>query len=148
MREIYGDFFNLPFRYKLVTTNGDVNMYGRAVMGRGIALEARLLHPNLDVILATRLKDEGLTVSYIGLFGEVNYYSFPVKYHWRERAVPSLIQKSCDRLHVIAASHPETSYLLPRPGCGNGGLDWRDVEPLCRNLPDNVFVVTRYEGRR
>jgi hypothetical protein len=71
--------------------------------------------------------------------------SFPVKHNWFEKADMDLIRRSCRELMEVADELGllEESALLPRPGCGNGKLDWsdvkREIEPI---LDDRISVVT------
>ena len=37
---------------------------------------------------------------------------------------------------------PGATIVIPRPGCGNGRLDWPVVRPLLESLPDTVTVIT------
>lgn len=127
-------------------------MCGTCVMGRGCAREAAKKWPGLPRIIGARIKESGNDV-----FLWTEYLSgkeptvvnqlliFPVKHKWMEPADPNLISMSAASLAVFAAQRPSTIFLLPRPGCGNGQLDWKDVKPLLEFLPDNVLVITNEE---
>jgi hypothetical protein len=56
-----------------------------------------------------------------------------------------LIAQSAEQLAEFATlRYPNERILLPRPGCGNGGLAWEQVRPVLIDvLPDNVVVVTK-----
>lgn len=128
-----------------ITTNGDVNRFGQAVMGRGVALEAKTHYPSLAGRLGSNLRSPHGNIVY--LFREEPYdiITFPVKHHWHEEADPELIVRSAHQLEALAG-HSDLAWdviLLPRPGCGNGGLDWADVKPLIDFLDDRFYEVTR-----
>lgn len=137
---------------RCITTNGMVKRDGTCVMGRGCAREAAKKWPGLPRIIGARIKESGNDV-----FLWTEYLSgkeptvvnqlliFPVKHKWMEPADPNLISMSAASLAVFAAQRPSTIFLLPRPGCGNGQLDWKDVKPLLEFLPDNVLVITNEE---
>jgi hypothetical protein len=59
-----------------------------------------------------------------------------------EEADLVLIAASARQLRGLAEDRPEETFVLPRPGCGNGRLDWTVVRPLLLSLPDNVAVIT------
>lgn len=126
-----------------VTTNGDVNKLGLAVMGRGVALQSSKKYPGLSRLLGDKIRIWG-NAPYGGLISRTPMlYSFPVKYHWKEAASLELIKWSTQALNkFIRHTGRGRTVLLPRPGCGNGKLDWEDVEPIVRMLPDNVWVCT------
>jgi len=87
--------------FLIITTNGWINKKGEAVMGRGIALQAKKNFPDLPRILASKIKQEGNKVHYLGRFAlfrkknEILYIhiiSFPVK------PVREKVQKDCGNI--------------------------------------------------
>jgi hypothetical protein len=152
MREAKGDAWELAklqidkrLRVLCLTTNGFVKQDGRAVMGRGIAAEAKKRFPQLPTLLGAFIRAHGNTLHMLGYWGgEYLLCSFPVKHHWRENADLELIRQSAEALAGMA--HNELALCeiyLPRPGCGNGKLRWKDVKPVIEFLPDNVIVIDR-----
>ena len=67
--------------------------------------------------------------------------SFPVKYHWHEPASLELIEQSAALLELFAARQQWKRVVVPRPGCGNGGLEWKDVKPIIESYFDERFIV-------
>ena len=155
MKEVYGDIWDYKADYLLITTNGDINRYGFAVMGRGVAKQASEIDFHIKSILAEKLKLYGNHVCYLKIYsteetyttgkGCIAWVSFPVKHHWHEKADLDLIKRSAQELTIIIDSESlrDKIFVLPRPGCGNGSLKWEDVKPVIENiLPDNVHVIT------
>ena len=152
MREIQGDlwtkFTELYTQseyqtYLVIPINGDVNISGKAVMGRGVAAQASARYKRLALDVGILLSRQGLKVNWIKHSGTGRVFVvFPVKYHWWERASLELIERSTDQLQSIILDRYET-FILPRPGCGNGRLDWKDVKPIVSVLPDNVIIISR-----
>ena len=75
-----------------VTTNGEIKKSdGKAVMGAGIAREARDRYKGIDEILAQKLKARGNRVSYLldlpELGSRVRLLSFPTKGRWKENSI-------------------------------------------------------------
>jgi len=142
VKEIQGelwDYYGKPGYVVLITTNGTVKANGEVVMGRGCAAEAKRRFPGIAKTLGELIKWNGNTV-----FEPVpGVYSFPVKHNWYEQADLLLIAESCLFLKDRACATPEVTYVLPRPGCGNGHLTWEQVHPVVECLPDNVWVISR-----
>lgn len=143
MREVTGDLWTYPADFRVITTNGDVRRDKCAVMGRGCARQAATRFPGFARMLGDRLRlqgnhvhffaDETLTGSATGIF------TFPVKHHWHEQADLDLIRQSVEEFRRQLLSF--ATYVMPRPGCGNGGRAWDEVKPLLVDLPDNVHVI-------
>lgn len=153
MREQYADlwsFYGKPGFVVCITTNGFVKRNGSAVMGAGCALQAKKKFPGLDEILGREIERAGnifrpIVMSDLG--GSANICAFPVKHHWKDKADLDLIRRSAAALADFARSHPTLTFVLPRPGCGNGRLLWADVKPAIEALlPDNVVVVSFSEA--
>lgn len=136
MREVFGDLWEYPADIRVITTNGDVNRFGQAVMGRGVALQAKQRYPNIEKALAYCLSKYGLRVVML----RHDLFAFPVKRHWHEKARLSLIRRSAQEL--VSMTDRTQVVVLPRPGCGNGGLSWEDVKPVIAPiLKSKRFVV-------
>jgi hypothetical protein len=140
MRELRGNLWELPADWRCITTNGYVRTDGACVMGRGCAREAKQRFPQLPYQLGALLRQPG--GNRLHVFPEHGLLTFPVKHAWMEPADPALIATSAAQLTDFAALQPDKTFLLPRPGCGNGQLTWEQVRPLLEGLPDNVMVVT------
>lgn len=130
----------------IITTNGDVNASGRAVMGRGCALEAATRYPNLDWRFGQMLRARCNHTMLVELQSYPNgndfwLISFPVKHHWHQQADLELIERSARELVALADKHEWETILAPRPGCGNGHLSWSAVRPIIADLLDDRFII-------
>ncbi len=131
-----------------ITTNGDLNARQHAIMGRGVARQAKQLFPQVPRILGNRILNTGNHVALILDTTEIGLISFPVKHHWHEVADLDLIRQSTYELLGLNARHCFPQIYLPRPGCGNGGLDWKDVQPVLAPLLDDRFTIVSVAGSR
>lgn len=128
--------------YIVVPTNGVVNRYGEAVMGRGLALQTKQKYPEFPRLLARHI----FTVGNVpGLFHKYSIITFPVKHHWQDKASVKLIEDSAILLRKFIRaqrSHPKRLEIyMPKVGCGNGQLDWKDVEPIIERYCPYVTVI-------
>jgi hypothetical protein len=155
MKECRGDMFAYVGRMKFrlfITTNGFIKNDGTAVMGAGNAKQAVKLFAeeniNLPDLLGKSLKVKGNHVTKL----TPQLYTFPVKKFWFNCASRTLIKRSIEELKQIIKEDGESNvqrteklvYILPRPGCGNGGLKWTKVKPFLKSLPDNVWVICEW----
>lgn len=144
MREARGDLWTLPADVRAVTTNGVYNARSHAIMGGGCAREARERYPGMAHVLGKLLRNSGNHVYILHESPEDTVVSFPTKYHYREKASLPLIEQSCRELMSLADRHGTWhDILIPRPGCGLGGLRYEDVRPvLAEVLDDRAVVIT------
>ena len=166
MREWKGDLWSLVgnVTHLCITTNGDVNKGGRAVMGKGCAREAANLFAQYDVakILGRQLQRHNNVPLWLGImqrtstgiafipnnldgpqaYGEGTFlFTFPVKHHWGEPADPGLIDLSARRLAQMFQGQ-QVNIAIPRPGCGNGQLKWEEqVKPILTPVFDDRFLI-------
>lgn len=146
MIELTGDIWTEPGVDAIViTTNGVVKNDGCAVMGRGVARQAAMRYPWLPARLGTCLTAVGNRVFIYDTPGDdAPIITFPVKDRWWERADLGLILKSCRGLAGLVDSRGLRKVVMPRPGCGNGGLDWGDVRKVVGPRLDDRFVVVEW----
>ena len=129
----------------VITTNGNIKKNGCCVMGRGCALEARKLVSGIDRKLGEYLKEYGNRCFRLGnlSFG-AEVWSMPVKHNWWEKADIELIKTSASQLMEMADKFEMKNIYLPRPGCGNGGLKWEDVQPILDKCLDDRFTCITF----
>jgi hypothetical protein len=124
-----------------ITTNCERNSKGEAIMGAGIAKEAKKRVPSLPFELGHYKTD----LSTIAVWPEHKIITIPTKYEWRKPSSLELIASSCYDLKMLMAVINDLVY-LPQLGCSNGQLEWKDVKPVMEEyLFDDRFVVVIYD---
>ncbi len=138
MREFLGNIWDYSGADRIViTTNGSLTADGRAIFGRGVARQAAARFPTLADKLGRLLMDHGNHVFDLGN----GIVTFPVEETpW---SLPDLriITRSAHELLQLADRSEWRRIIVPRPGCGGGGLAWDDVKPLLAPLFDKRFAV-------
>ena len=111
-----------------------VNTVG--IMGKGIALMFKEQFPRNFEAYA-RACDEGevrtgkmFVTENKELFGPRWIINFPTKTHWRVKTKIEWVEDGLKDLVRVIREKGINSIAIPPLGCGNGGLDWRDVRPL------------------
>lgn len=142
MKTLTGNIWYTPADAMVVPTNGDVNRFGEAVMGRGLAAQAARHFPLLPKVLAHLMRELGNHVfDAYRPRGRAIIVTFPVKHHWHQSAQLDLIERSTQELVEMANHHEYRTVLLPRVGCGNGQLNWKDVRPILERYLDDRFIL-------
>ena len=172
MKEIRGDLFTTPCDALCITTNGYVTKAGKAVMGRGCALQIAKMKPDIKDILGNLILLNGNHVYPLCTANKKTraIVSFPVKprerrvvkptdvvTHMRDRlpvgsiapgwavtASTSLIQRSAYELIELTEVMGWKNVLLPRPGTGAGELQWSTVAPLLADILDDRFTCITF----
>lgn len=145
MKEVTGNLWTYPADVRVITTNGTVKKNGECVMGRGCAAEAKQRWPDVPKMLGAHLEARGnIPMRFPDNLGLV-LLSLPVKHQWYEKADPKLIEVSAKILAAWADLHKWETLVLPRPGCGNGGLRWENVKPVLEPILDDRFHVITFK---
>jgi len=147
-REAKGNLWELPADARCITTNGAVRRDGAAVMGRGCAHEAKMKFGGIDIALGAHIKAKGNHCVAL-ITHEIGWHliTFPVKHHWKDKADIKLIERSCQELMAMINVYDWKNVLLPRPGCGNGHLDWEtEVKPVIAPLLDERVTVVTFDA--
>jgi O-acetyl-ADP-ribose deacetylase (regulator of RNase III) len=152
MKEITGDIWTIECDFLCITTNGVVKRNGELVMGKGIAKEAATRFPGIATELGTLVMCSGNHV-YVAwhcgsLYKAGSLLSFPTKHDFRHKSDLALIEQSCVELRSLMEHYKnrlkkDVTVVLPRPGCGCGGLDWeKDVKQILeKHFPENNVIV-------
>lgn len=118
----------------------------RNIMGAGIAREALNRNPGLDETCADCIMKDKLELGHDSRT-KATLLRFPTKIEpWYDSSL-GVIENSLKKLVNYMNENPGKEILLPRPGCGCGGLDWeREVKPLCEKYLDkfdNVIITNK-----
>lgn len=104
-------------------------------MGKGIALQFKQAFPeNFRQYARAAKKGEvkpgEMLVVPTGFITNPRYIvNFPTKRHWRGRSRIEDIEAGLEALVGVIRRLEIRSVAIPPLGCGNGGLDWREVKP-------------------
>lgn len=140
MFEITGDIWSfLGCAMICVTTNGSVTKDGRAVLGRGCARQAGEQFPDLASRLGSLLQRSGNHVHALGN----GLVSFPVEETAWSLPDPHIVQRSARELRELTDYEQWSRVVVPRPGCGFGGLEWSAVRPLLEPFFDERFTLIK-----
>jgi O-acetyl-ADP-ribose deacetylase (regulator of RNase III) len=148
--ETYGNLLDADVD-ALVNT---VNTAG--VMGKGIALQFKRRFPEMFTAYARDAAAGDIVLGRVHVWptgqltGPRYVINFPTKGHWRARSRLHDVERGLEDLARVVRDLGIVSLAIPPLGCGNGGLNWDDVEPLIRasfsNVP-NVNAVLYPPGR-
>jgi ADP-ribosyl-[dinitrogen reductase] hydrolase len=139
IRELSGDLWEYHSQgYPVViTTNGTVSKQGNNVMARGTAKQAAERFPEVPKLLGELIRRSGNHVYDLGM----QLISFPVEHTPWEVPDLQLIRRSSQELRELVDRNGWKRIIVPRPGCGGGGLSWGEVRPLLEPHFDERFLI-------
>jgi hypothetical protein len=108
-------------------------------MLRGCARQARERFPDLLCTLGSLIRQYGNHVFDL----DHQIVSFPVEEDPYQVPEMRLIEQSCRELVELAEHKGWQKIVVPRPGCGGGGLEWNDVRTILnRHFDERFHVIT------
>ena len=140
IRYIEGDIFKSPAQV-IVNT---VNTVG--VMGKAIALEFKKRYPDMFQAYRDICDRRKLKTGTLMLYYEPDHWVllFPTKENWRNPSRMEYIEAGLAKFCRTYAEKGITSVAFPKLGCGNGELNWSDVQPVMekylKDLPIDVYI--------
>jgi hypothetical protein len=139
MKEISGDLWQYHQQGLVVaiTTGGLLEKGGFCAMPRGCARQAKDRFAGLAWTLGQQILMHGNHVFDLGQ----KIVSFPVEESPFEVPDIRLIERSCRELVELTDYKGWQQVVVPRPGCGGGGLSWQDVKPKLDTIFDDRFLV-------
>lgn len=138
LQEAKGDLWTYPAGWRVVTTNGVVSHSGNLIMGAGNALEAKKLFPGLPAKLGAWVDEHGNRPF---ICREEGILTLPTKRHWQDMSNALFIRDNVIKLVELVDKYKLHHIVMPRPGCGNGGLTWGFVAPYIDDILDERFTV-------
>lgn len=122
-----------------------VNCVG--VMGKGIALQFKQAFPTNFKAYAKACKAGEVQLGAMFVFATGSLHNphflvnFPTKQDWRSTSRIEDIRSGLQSLVEEIRTRRIRSIAVPPLGCGNGGLDWRDVRPLIESAFESLPEV-------
>lgn len=168
MKERKADLFETIFEDKVdaicITTNGQYDSDGRAAMGGGCAGVCAKKWPDSAFRLGKCLKNFSENVPFvIGALDKDGKYFEPTLKHIKEEkfktlifsfptidslldgARLSIIERSAKKLKELVDRFNLRGVVVPRPGVGIGGLEWKDVKPILEKYFDERFTIVSFD---
>lgn len=113
-----------------------VNCVG--IMGKGLALKFKQVYPEnfLQYQVACRageVRPGAMFITTTALTNPRYIINFPTKRHWKEKSYLQDIETGLVVLVAEVKKLEIQSIAIPALGCGLGGLNWKEVEPLVIN---------------
>jgi predicted NAD-dependent protein-ADP-ribosyltransferase YbiA (DUF1768 family)/O-acetyl-ADP-ribose deacetylase (regulator of RNase III) len=125
------------------TVNSQLSEFGNPVMGKGVALEFKSRFPSILKPYGDAIKSGELTPGRALLFDLPDgrkWAALATKDHFKDASQLEWVDKGLKELGEKVRAAGLTSIALPPPGCGNGGLDWKVVEPLVHKHLEGISV--------
>lgn len=150
MKEIIGNIWDWYERrhWIVITTNIGWKSDGSNPMGAGIAKKAAEIDPELPMWYGAKCKKYGSNTATLP-YKKEKFILFPTKpldigkpwLSWQQDSNLALIARSTKQLAKLADILCLKTVVLPMVGCGNGGLQSKQVLPVLRHYLDDRFIL-------
>ena len=147
MIEVTGDLFDLfngdVYDAIVIPVNSTINARGDLVMGAGVAKAAKERWPWLPTAAAARIDYP----VYVFRIPDADKFivHFQTKTNWKSDSTIQRVRTSTAALNRWANVRRDdvSRIIMPRVGCGLGGLPWVEVGKILGSFLDNRFHVTK-----
>jgi len=125
------------------TSNGVIRKNGCLVMGAGVAKAFRDRFVGIDRAAGRQVQRNGNICQVIPTLTDSipEIVAFPTKHDWRDPSDIDLIEKSARELMELIEKKGWARTALPRPGCNNGSLNWKEVKKVIEPILDDRVVI-------
>lgn len=131
------------------TSNCVLNNKKELIMGAGIAKDFKNIFPYLPAFYGRSIQKNFTNYidkphCLVATCDDIHkplLIAFPTKYYWSNPSDIGLIVRSAIQLKYIADTHGLEKILMPRPGCGLGGLKWEGVKKSIGSILNDRFLV-------
>lgn len=126
------------------TVNAQLSPSGRGVMGKGVALAFAQRYPEILKDYENAIRSGELTAGRALLFDLPDgrkWAALATKDHWQENSKMEWVDSGLKELGEKLRAGGFSSVAITPPGCGNGGLDWKKVEPLVHQHLQGVAIL-------
>lgn len=126
------------------TVVNTVNTVG--VMGKGLAHAMKTRHPLMFKAYKKICDERLLDIGKLWLWRDSNQWilNFPTKINWRNPSKIEYIELGLKKFVESFDRQGIREIAFPRLGCGNGGLDWKDIQPMMHeylsDLPIRIYI--------
>ncbi len=125
------------------TVNCQLKSGGRGVMGKGVALAFAQRYPSIMSDYEKAIKTGELTPGRALLFDLPDgrkWAALATKDHYFEPSKREWVEAGLKELGDTLRARGHKSVAISPPGCGQGGLIWKDIEPLVHKHLEGVSV--------
>lgn len=132
------------------TTNNVIKSNGDLVMGKGIAAQFKETFPHTPYTWGKLIEgykeggheDYGVLIDGPCRFNHNTLYlvALQTKRDWADPSPIELVEYSCKKLLAIADLLCWSSIIMTKVGCGNGGLEFKDVQKRIKFLDDRFTI--------
>ena len=115
-------------------------------MGKGLALEVKRRFPLAFKRYERSCRRGEMRIGRLQLVKTDPQWilNFPSKDHWRGKSKMSYIEAGLKTFRATYKRRGITSIAFPPLGCGSGGLNWNDVQPVMEHYLDDLRYLDIY----